>query len=134
MPHVPLSDVTVAILEPPLGPFLPPTPGMEPGTPVLSLDWMTSPSRQEPGRSWPTKDTVAVGPEAHLPSWLMPARDNKGVSCPQAGEHIRQGRWHRWASPGHRLANKMYIWGKEGTGPKQRFGSSASRPEWTLEK
>lgn len=41
---------------------------MEPGTPVLSLDWMTSPSCREPGGSWPTKDTVAVGPEAHLPT------------------------------------------------------------------
>lgn len=64
---------------------------MEPGTPVLSLDWMTSPSCQEPGRSWPTKDTLAVAPEAHLPSRLLPARDDKGASCPQVGELMDGG-------------------------------------------
>lgn len=61
----------------PPGPSLPPTPGTEPGTPVLSLDWMTSPSCQEPGRSSPTKDMVAATPETHLPSFCQ---DTKG--CP----------------------------------------------------
>lgn len=82
----PLPDVTVAILEPPPGPSLPPTLGMEPGTPVLSLDWMTSPSCREPWRSWPTKDTVAMAPAAHLPSRLQPGReDSKGAGDGSTG-------------------------------------------------
>lgn len=55
----------------PPGPSSPPTPGTEPGTPVLSPDWMTSPSCQEPGRSCLSKDTVA---EAHSSPDLPRAR------------------------------------------------------------
>lgn len=99
----PLPDVTVAILEPPPGPSLPPTPGMEPGTPVLSLDWMTSPSCREPWRSWPTKDTVAMAPVAHLPSRLsgQAERMAKGQVRGARG----QGRWRKWTFPGPGLAD-----------------------------